>query len=66
MTSLEIRWWQEVVEKASIQQRVGSWASGWVALENEKDTTLMAIRVGVIYIAVLLGLQLPLTHKIYK
>ena len=37
----ETRWWQDVVEKAS------PWASGWAALENEKDTTLTAIRVGV-------------------
>ena len=32
-------------------------------LENEKDTTLTAIRVGGQDIAVLFGLQLPLTHK---
>ncbi len=43
-------WWQDAEEKASIQQRPGSpglRASGWATLENEKDTTLMAIRVGV-------------------
>ena len=29
------------------QHPAESWASGWAALENEKDTTLMVIRVGV-------------------
>ena len=39
-------WRQDVVEKASTQQEAGPRASGWATLENEKDTTLMAIRVG--------------------
>ena len=34
--------------------------------ENEKDTTLMAIRVGVNILQFLFGLQLPLTRKRYK
>ncbi len=32
-------------------------------LENEKDTTLMAIRVGVKILQFLFGLQFPLTRK---
>ena len=52
--------WEDVVKKAS---RVGPWASRWAALENEKGTTLSAIRVGGQYIAVLFGLKLPLTIK---
>ena len=43
--------------------RVGLWASGWAALENEKDTTLTAIRVGVKILQFLFGLQIPLTRK---
>ena len=44
---LETRSWrQEVLEKARTQQS-GPQASGWAALENEKDATLMAIRVEV-------------------
>ena len=39
-------WRQDVVEKASTQQRAGPRASIWATLENEKET-LMAIRVGV-------------------
>ena len=59
---LETRWWQDAVEKAA-PSRVGLWASGWAALENEKDTTLMAIRVGVNILQSLFSLQLPLTRK---
>ena len=44
VSSLEMRWRQDAVEKARTQQ---SGPPGWAALENEKDTTLMAIRVGV-------------------
>ena len=43
--------------------RVGLWASSWAALENEKDTTLTAIRVGVKILQFLFGLQLHLTRK---
>ena len=43
--------------------RVGLWASSWAALENEKNTTLTAIRVGVKILQFLFGLQLPLTCK---
>ena len=51
------RWRQEVSQfgEQKLETRCGresqhsaeSWASGWATLENEKDTTLMAIRVGV-------------------
>ena len=52
------RWRQEVSElesdeletrcgRESTTQQKGPWASGWAALENKKDTTLMTIRVGV-------------------
>ena len=42
---LETRSWSKVVvEKAITQQKAGL---PWATLENEKDTTLMAIRVGV-------------------
>ena len=43
---LETRWWQDVVEKDNTQQG-GPPISGWAALENKKNTTRMAIRVGV-------------------
>ena len=41
------------------------WVSGPLVehLENEKDTTLTAIRVGVKILQFLFGFQLPLTHK---
>ena len=38
-------------------------ASGWAVLENEKDITLTAIRVGVKILQFLFGLQHPLTRK---
>ena len=50
------------VKKAIIQQS-GPWASRWAALENEKDTTLTAIRKRGQNIAVMFNLQLPLTRK---
>ena len=44
--SLETRWFQGAVETARTN-RVDLRPSGWAALENGKDTTLMSIRVGV-------------------
>ena len=41
-------------------------ASGWAALENKKDTTLMTIRVGVNMLQSLFSLQLLLTRKTYN
>ena len=41
----QMSWWQDVVEKAS--RKLSPRISGWAALENKKDTTLMAIRVWV-------------------
>ena len=38
---------QDVVERTALSRKLGPRASGWAALENEKDTTLMAITVGV-------------------
>ena len=50
---------QDAVEKASPR------ASVWVAQKNGKETP-MAIKVGVSILAVLFGLQLPLTHNPFK
>ena len=36
--------WQK---KPTLSRKLSPWASGWAALENEKDTTLTAIKVGV-------------------
>ena len=54
-------WKNDVVEKTSTQR---GWAPGpgWRVQEYGKET-LMAIRVGGHYAAVLFGLQLPLTHN---
>ena len=40
-------WRNDDVEKIAPSSELGPQASGWATLENEKDTTLMAIRVGV-------------------
>ena len=45
--SLETRWWQDAIERTELSKKLSPQASGWAALENEKDTTLMAIRVRV-------------------
>ena len=58
----QIHWWQDAVEEASIQQKVGAQASSWADLENEKDNA-DGHKSGGQYIAVLFGLQLPLTVK---
>ena len=58
-------WRQDMVEKAIIQQKVGPWASGWAALENERHNA-DGHKSGCQYIAVLFSLQLPLTHKPFK
>ena len=46
---LEIRWVRDKMRqrKPSSSRELGPWASGWAVLENEKDTTLIDIRVGV-------------------
>ena len=54
---------RRVVVRKAIPGRKGLWASGWAALENEEDTTLTAIRVGVRILQLLFGLQLPLIRK---
>ena len=45
----EIRWVRDKMQKRMppSSRELGPWASGWAVLENEKDTTLMAIRVEV-------------------
>ena len=45
-------WWRsnmpfQRLRKPALSRKLSLWASGWGALENEKDTTLTAIRVGV-------------------
>ena len=49
VSELEIRWVRDKMRsrKPSSSRELGPRASGWAALENDKDTTLMAIRVGV-------------------
>ena len=47
--------------KPSSSRELGPWASGWAALEDEKDTTLTAIRVGV-NILQLCSVSNPLSH----
>ena len=54
------------LRKPSSGRELGPWASSWAALENEKDTTPTAIKVGGQYITVLFGPQLPLTRKRYN
>ena len=41
----QTRWWQDAVEKASIQQ-IGPQAPGWAAQENGKETRLWPIEWG--------------------
>ena len=53
---------EKMLEWEHVPERLGSLAPGWAAQENGKET-LMAIRVGGKYVAVLFGLQLPLTHN---
>ena len=43
---LETSWWEDAGMK-TCPREAGPRASGWAALENEKDKTLMAIRVGI-------------------
>ena len=59
-------WWVEdklLIRCSKESHHPAEWASGWAALENEKDTTLTAIRLGVKILQFLFGLQLPLTRK---
>ena len=55
--------WQDAVKNAILQQRAGPLGFRLSVLENEKDTTLTAIRVGVKILQFLFGLQLPITRK---
>ena len=61
----QTRWWQDVVEKPSTQQKAGPRASGWASGERERHNADGHKSSGQ-YIAVLFGLQLPLTHKPFK
>ena len=63
---LETRSWrQDVVEKASTQQKRPPGLQLSNPGERERNA-VMAIRVGGQYVAVLFGLQLPLTHNTFK
>ena len=61
-TGCQLVWRSESLVKRCGRESQHPRASGWAALENEKDTTLMAIRVGVNILQSLLGLQLSHTQ----
>ena len=58
-------WRNDAVEKTAPSRELDLRASGWATLENGKET-LMSIRVGDQYVAVLFGLQIPLTLNPFK
>ena len=58
-------WTQDAVEKASTQQS-GSPGPQLSSPGERERNTIMAIRVGGQYAAVLFGLQLPFTHNPFK
>ena len=57
LISLEIRWvGEKMLEWEHVPKRLGPQVPGWAAQENGKETLGQ-------YVAVLFGLQLPLTHN---
>ena len=64
--SLETCWWQDVVAKASTQQKAeppGLWLS---STEEQERHNADGHKSGGQYIAVLFGLELPLTRRPFK
>ena len=60
------RWWQDVVEKASTQQKAGPPGLRLSSPEERERHNADGHKSGGQYVAILFGLQLPLTHKLFK
>ena len=62
----QTHWWQDAVEKASIQQRVGPPGFRLSSPRERERHNADGNKSGSQYIAVLFGLQLPLTHNPFE